>query len=315
MAHETSSRFQATFRNAQGTLRSGLTVVLSGSVGTQTGAQVSLLEDVARPGMYTNEVPVGVYDVYINGTKDDELSPLHIGGGVERYSSEVLSTLPSTAFRAQAGMFVPYLEGAGKVTVLDGDFGVTPLNGALAITHDSSTGDLHLHMRGNGAWQRVSTGSSSTVTGSAAYRVVATMPSHDPAGGTISASQSLVEWIVEAPSGSTSALTIARFPYLKRPEDSTLKITYETRVSGQESGDVFYVAAEVGEPGTITLFPGEATGSAPAVTSYVSGSFTLDVSGKVDGYLYEIALGLAVEDAGGIKNSQIRFRNAYLIVY
>lgn len=45
------------------------------------------------------------------------------------------------------------LSGPGKVAATDGDFASTPPDGATAVVWDTSTGDIRLSVRGNGAWK------------------------------------------------------------------------------------------------------------------------------------------------------------------
>jgi hypothetical protein len=54
---------------------------------------------------------------------------------------------------AADGVTTKYLSGAGKTTVVDGDFLVTPGNGMIAIHRDTTAGKTYVSVRSNGAWQ------------------------------------------------------------------------------------------------------------------------------------------------------------------
>ena len=70
-----STKFTKVFFDPLGNLRTGLTVVVSGS-----SNQYTLLEDLARPGLYYSTIPAGTYDIYVNGERDDIISPIYIPG-------------------------------------------------------------------------------------------------------------------------------------------------------------------------------------------------------------------------------------------
>ncbi len=51
------------------------------------------------------------------------------------------------------GQTTLYATGAGKTTVVDGDFPVTPRDGCLAVIHNSTDNTYRLGIRANGAWR------------------------------------------------------------------------------------------------------------------------------------------------------------------
>jgi hypothetical protein len=56
---------------------------------------------------------------------------------------------------AHPGFYIPsnaYFSGAGKTTVVDGDFSYTPANGMTAISWDSTTSRAYFHVRANNTW-------------------------------------------------------------------------------------------------------------------------------------------------------------------
>lgn len=55
--------------------------------------------------------------------------------------------------RAIDGVQTKYLSGAGKITVVDGDFAVAPANGTVAVHYDTTAGKAYLSVRANGAWK------------------------------------------------------------------------------------------------------------------------------------------------------------------
>ena len=157
MANETSTRYFFTVRDAVGNVRTGATVVLSGSAGRRLDTEITLLEDSVRPGMYYNLVPAGTYDLYIDGARDVKLSPIQITAGLERYAADKLFVRDDVGFGAQAGLYIPYFEGAGVGSVDDGDFTVSPLDGAFAVVHNTSNSKTKLFARASGSWTSIYT--------------------------------------------------------------------------------------------------------------------------------------------------------------
>jgi len=101
--------YSATVRDSIGNLRTGLTVKLSGSFAETLGLSTTLLEDPSRPGLYYGQVVSGFYDIYMNGTRDDLLSPIWQGpSGSFSYDAQFLQGVPITTDVPAAGQYLVF---------------------------------------------------------------------------------------------------------------------------------------------------------------------------------------------------------------
>ncbi len=185
------------------------------------------LVDGAGAALGTNIVSAG--DVALNVWGD---SSIGFPGKLNLYSSGTVASslyavsgnrlVTDSQLLATDGLRGKYLSGAGKTTVVDGDFTFAPGDGTTAIHYDTTGGKGYVSIRANGAWKVVTPGGTAaptystsitpnaaagnwqtiTVTNATAFTINA--PTNPPAAGY---SQDLAIEILNSSGGVMGAIT------------------------------------------------------------------------------------------------------------
>ncbi len=151
--------FSGTPAGAFSTDGTGLVAMASSHTGlwNQSGSQRDAIFQYQGSNPNTTDSAFGVrtgnFPNSSNVWEVDYAGKQTIGGDVNLYRSAANVLKTDDQLIATDGVQTKYISGAGKTTVVDGDFTATPPNGTLAVHYDTTGAKAYLSVRANGVWK------------------------------------------------------------------------------------------------------------------------------------------------------------------